>query len=113
MEAGKLRHQVELQRVAVAVDSHGDQTKTWTTIATVWASIEPLSGREFLQASQTMSDVTVRIKLRAYPGITLTPKDRVKFGTRTFDIRHIVDWGGKNVEWHLMATERFAAPQGD
>lgn len=107
MQAGTLRHHVELQRVSVTPDSHGDQVKTWTTLASAWASIEPLSGREFLQASQVMSDVTVRIKLRGRPDITLTPKDRVKYGTRLFDIRHVVDWGGRGVEWHLMCTERF------
>lgn len=107
MEASKLRHSVELQRVTVSADSHGDQTKTWTTLATVWASIEPLSGREFLQASQVMSDITVRIRVRGRTDISLTPKDRVKFGTRTFDIRHIVDWGDRGVEWQLLCTERF------
>lgn len=112
MRAGSLRHEVDLQRVTVAADSHGDQTKTWATLATVRASIEPLSGREFLQASQVMSDVTVRIKVRGRPDIRLTPKDRVRYvdpnhGERLFDIRHIVDWGSKGVEWHLMCTERF------
>lgn len=52
MEAGKLRDRIELQRASVAIDSHGDQVKTWATLATVWGSVEPLSGREFLQASQ-------------------------------------------------------------
>ena len=107
MDAGKLRHRVELQRVSTTLDSHGDKTEAWTTLAEVWASIEPLSGREFLMASQTMSDVTVRIKVRGRPDISLTPKDRVKAGARTFDIRHIVDWGGRGVEWHLMCTEHF------
>ena len=54
-----------------------------------------------------MSDVTVRIKVQGRPDITLTPKDRVVYGARTFDIRHIVDWGGRGLEWHLMCTERF------
>lgn len=107
MRSAKLRHRVELQRVTVAADTHGDQTKTWTTLAEAWASIEPLSGREFLQASQVMSDVTVRITVRGRPDITLTPKDRVKYGTRYFDIRHVIDWGDKGVEWQLMCTERF------
>ena len=111
MQAGRLRHEVDLQRVTVAPDAHGDQTKTWTTLATVRASIEPLSGREFVQA-QIMSDVTVRIKVRGRPDIRLTPKDRVRFtdpnhGVRLFDIRHIVDWGSRGNEWHLMCTERF------
>jgi SPP1 family predicted phage head-tail adaptor len=107
MEAGKLRHQVKLQRVAVSADSHGDQTKTWTDLATVRASIEPLSGREFLQASQVMSDITVRIRIRGRSDITLTPKDRVLYGTRTFDIRHVIDWGDRGTDWQLLCTERF------
>jgi SPP1 family predicted phage head-tail adaptor len=107
MDAGRLRHRVELQRVSVALDSHGDSVETWATLAEVWASIEPLSGREFLQASSTTSDVTVRIIVRGRSDIALTPKDRVLYGTRAFDIRHVVDWGGRGVEWHLMCTERF------
>lgn len=107
MEAGKLRNRVDLQRVTVTRDSHGDQVKTWATLATVWASIEPLSGREFLQASQVMSDVTVRIKIRGNPDLALTPKDRVKFGARVFDIRHVIDWGGRGVETQLLCTEHF------
>ena len=107
MEAGKLRHYVQLQRVTVKADSRGDQVKDWETIANAWASIEPLSGREFLQASQVMSDVTARIKIRGRPDVSLTPKDRVKFGERLFDIRHVIDWGGRGVETQLMCTERF------
>ena len=86
MEAGKLRHYVELQRVTVTSDSHGDQVKEWATIATAWASIEQLSGREFLQASQAMSDVNVRIRIRGRTDVTLTPKDRVLYAGREHDI---------------------------
>lgn len=107
MRSGTLRHLVEVQRVSVTTDTHGDQVKTWTTLVTAWASIEPLSGREFLQASQVMADVTALIKLRGRPDVVVTPKDRVVFGARIFDIRHIVDWQGRGVEWHLLCTERF------
>ena len=107
MQAGKLRHYVELQRVDVTLDSYGDQGKEWTTIGTAWASIEQLSGREFLQAAQSQSDVTVRIRIRGRTDITLTPKDRVKYGARLFDIRHVLDWGDRGVETQLMCTERY------
>lgn len=107
MQAGKLRHLVELQRVTVTADSHGDQVKTWATIATAHASIEPLSGREFIAASQTMADLTTRIRVRGRSDIQLTPKDRVKFGARLFDIRHVIDWGDRGIETQLMCTERF------
>jgi SPP1 family predicted phage head-tail adaptor len=107
MDAGKLRHRVELQRVNVAADSHGDQVKTWSTLAEVWASIEQLSGREFVQASAAASDLTCRIRIRGRSDFTLTPKDRVKFGLRTFDIRHVLDWGDRGVETQLLCTERY------
>lgn len=112
MDTGRLDNQVELQRVSVTADSHGDQVKTWATLCEAWASIEPLSGREFLQASQVMSDVTVRIKMQGRPDVSPTPKDRIRFddpvrGERLFDIRHIIDWGGRGVEWQFMCTERF------
>lgn len=107
MQAGKLRHAVDLQRVEVTIDSHGDQDKQWTTLATVWASIEQLSGREFLQASMAQSDVSVRIRIRGRSDIRLTPKDRIKYGERLFDIRHVIDFGDRGVETQLMCTERF------
>lgn len=107
MEAGKLRHRVQLQRATVTTDSHGDQVKSWTTLAEVWAEVLDLTGREFVQASQVMSDISVQVRIRGRRDFRLTPKDRVVFGSRTLDIRHVTDMGGKGVEWRLACTERF------
>lgn len=107
MEAGKLRHYVQLQRVTVKADARGDQVKEWETLANAWAEVLELSGREYVQAAQVMADLTAQIRLRARPDLRLTPKDRVKFGERIFDIRHVIDWGGRGVEWRLLCTERF------
>lgn len=108
MQAGKLRHVVELQRVSKSLDSHGDEVPTWTTLATVRACVWPLSGREFVAALTTQAELTARIEIRARADLALTPKDRVKWGTRLFDIRHIVDVGGRGVEWQLLVTERIS-----
>lgn len=108
MRAGKLRHVVELQRVSTGLDSHGEETKTWTTLATVRASVWPLSGREFIAAQTAQAELTARIEIRARPDLALTPKDRIKFGARLFDIKHIVDVGGRGVEWQLFVTERLS-----
>ena len=42
----------------------------WQDVATVWASIEPLSAREFIAAQAVQSDVSVRVSVRYRPGIT-------------------------------------------
>lgn len=65
MEAGKLRHRVALQSVSLAQDPvTGENTPTWTTQATVWAAIEPMSVREFIAARADQSEVSTRIVIR-------------------------------------------------
>lgn len=109
MQAGKLRHVVELQRDSgTGTDSHGQQVENWTTLATVRACVWPLSGREFIAAQTSQAELTARVEIRARPDLALTPKDRVKWGVRLFDIRHIVDVGGRGVEWQLFVTERLS-----
>lgn len=107
MQSGKLRHFVEYQRSTVTRDSHGDQVKAWATVADGWADVLPLSGREFIQAAQVLSDVNIEVRARAVPGLTLTPADRIKYGSRVFDIRHVIDWQGRGAEWRFLCTERF------
>jgi len=64
MRAGRLRERVQLQQRADTRDATGDVVKAWSTVATVRAAIEPLSGREFFQAEQVASNVRVRIVVR-------------------------------------------------
>jgi len=72
--AGRLRHRVRIERFADNLDSNGDViqdpdtgevSRSWQIISTVWAAIEPLSAREFIQSQATQSEVTTRITVRA------------------------------------------------
>lgn len=78
LKAGRLRHRIQIQEYVAQADTSGDviqdaQTgevsKTWTTIATVWAAIEPLSAREFIQSAATQSEVVARITIRQRSGL--------------------------------------------
>lgn len=66
MLAGKLRHRVTIQRFTEGAQDPmtGDIVSAWVDLATVWASVEPLSVREFIQSSATQSQVTTRITMR-------------------------------------------------
>lgn len=69
MKAGKLRHRVIIERpVQIQDPVTGAVRIEWEHFRTVWASIEPLSVREFLAAQQTQSVVTARITLRYSSG---------------------------------------------
>lgn len=103
MRSGTLRHRIEIQGESVTRDSYGGETKSWTTSATVWASINPLSGRERLAAQQVNAETTHKITMRYHSG--LTPENRIKFGSRIFDIEEILNTGENNVELVIMARE--------
>lgn len=84
LEAGRLRHRIRIEEFQQELDSHGDvyqnpQTgetrQFWAEVATVWAAIEPVSAREFIQSQATQSAVTARIIIRYRDG--LHPKMRL------------------------------------
>ena len=64
MHAGELRHRIQLQSCAVSQDAFGAPTKAWSTYATVWASVEPLSGREALIAQQANPELSHLVTIR-------------------------------------------------
>lgn len=107
MRSGRLRHRVALERAIDAIDEHGDTVPTWERIATVYAAVEPLSGREYFLAAQINAEVSTRITIRASTGFRLTPKDRVRFGARLFDIESVVDRGERGKELELLVVERI------
>lgn len=85
-----MRERVEIQSRTLAADSYGGQVATWATAATVWGKVEPLSGREAWQAQQVRPDVTHKVTIRAYPG--LTPKHRLRVdGSRVFHIESVLN----------------------
>lgn len=67
--AGDLRHRVLIQEQITSRDSDGVEQTVWEDVATVWASVEPLSAREFIQSGQTQAAVTARITIRYRAGL--------------------------------------------
>lgn len=82
--AGDLRRRVSIETYTTTRDSIGGETKTAATLATVWASIEPLFGMEIKEAGRILSDVTHQIVIRYRADVTA--KMRVVYGSRKFDI---------------------------
>jgi SPP1 family predicted phage head-tail adaptor len=105
--AGRRRHKLTLQSRAEALDAYGEATVTYTDLSSVWGSLEAVSGRERVESQQVQADVSHRIRIRyaaAYSG--LTPKDRVLYGSRVFDIVAVVDKTGRDKEIEITALEQ-------
>lgn len=103
MQAGQLRHRVTLQTVTETRDAVGGLVESWATTATLWAAVEPLRGREFFQARAEQAGVDTRIRTRYYGGIV--PKQRLRWGSHTYDIEAVIEPDSRRRELHLMCSE--------
>lgn len=86
--AYKLRHRVTLQKFTQTRDEMGAVVETWVDVATVWASIEPLSAREFIAAQSAQSEVSARIVIRYREGVMA--KMRILHGSRIYNIEGVL-----------------------
>lgn len=103
--AGKLKHRVTLQRLANASPdktSSGEPDDAWADVATVYASIEPLNGRELFAAQEHHAETTTRIRMRWRSGVDA--KMRATHGGTTYNILSVIDPEKGGTELHLMCS---------
>ena len=99
-----MRQQVTIQAYRKSRDSYGAEVETWIDLHTgVWASIEPLIGREYMAAKQLTAEVSHKIRIRYIAG--LLPTMRIAWGDREFEIISIINVAERNKEIVIMATE--------
>lgn len=88
IEAGRLRHRVRIEKFDYLRGSNedviqdpdsGEIARDWVLVDEVWAAIEPLSTREFIQSQAVQSSVTARIVIRQ--------RDDVDAGCRLVHVR--------------------------
>lgn len=104
IRAGDLRHRVTIQQATVTRNEFGEPVETWQDLATVWAEVVDLSGREFIEARQApASEVTTRVRIRYRAGIE--PTMRVLHGARVLEIVAVLEPEGRRRELHLMCRE--------
>lgn len=87
----------------MTTDTYGGPVEEWDDIATVWASVEPLSGRELANAQTVNAEVTTRINMHYRAGIIAA--DRVIFEGRFYNLQGIIDPEMKHRELIIMASE--------
>ncbi len=90
MMIGRMRHRILIRtRSDAARTATGAVDSVWSTAATRWGDIQPLTGKEYTSGEHVQGEVTHKIVLRYYDG--LKDKDRLKFGSRIFEIISIVN----------------------
>lgn len=103
MRAGELRHTVELHSATESRGASGESINTYAEYATVRASVEALTGRELESAQQISAETKFKITMRYYSGVVT--EHRIVFGSRTFEINHIINPQEKNKMLILYCKE--------
>lgn len=89
MRAGKLRHRINIQTNTPSKNDYGDLIDSWATVETRWAQITPIQGKELIVSDKTVGDISHKVLIRG--AIAITPKQRILFGSRVFEIISSVD----------------------
>lgn len=107
MQAGQLRRRVTIQQRSATQDEYGQPLTDWTDVATVYAAVEPLNGRELLAAQAVNSEVSHNVTIRYRAGVT--PAMRLNYGGRLFNIHAVLDEN----ERHRMLTLQCSEGMND
>lgn len=108
VRAGGLRRRVTIQQRSDAQDTFGEADPTWTTLATVWASIEPMQGSEMMGGGLEMDSTPYVFRVRYSTTITaLNPKThRISWNSQTFDITSVNNADQRNREMQIATVLR-------
>lgn len=98
MDPGKLN-----KRITFQLQDLDSEDESWKDIATTWANINPISGKEYYSAETINSDLTHKIRLRYRRGIT--PDMRILYNGRIFYIVSVINEYEKNTMLQLMCRE--------
>ena len=103
MQAGSLRHRIEIQQRTQVPDGIGGKTTTWSKYCYARAGIWPLRASEALEAMRLEHLITHQIRIRYVSGIDTSM--RIKFGARYFDIVSIINREERNRTLDILAVE--------
>ena len=100
----RLKKRITILKQTNETNNYNERLDEWIEVATCWAAIEPIRGREFFSAGAEHAEVTTRIRIRYREGIDRTMIARFK--NHEFEILHIIHPNFEYKELQLMCKER-------
>lgn len=103
--AGKYRHLVLIEWDAGTIaNSLGETVPSWTTLASVWADIQPRTAAERWGSLAMQAEATHVVRIRYRQGVTSA--QRVRFNGRVLHILGVIDPGERRRELVLECKEQ-------
>lgn len=99
-----MRDRITIQETTVTSDSEGGVSNAWSTFKTRWSRWVPEAGLERFTEQREHATLKGRFEMRFLAGVT--PKMRVSFDSRIFDILTVIPVDGSmHREMHLKVEE--------
>ena len=103
VKIGDLRHRITFQKERKVPDGHHGHTSLWDNVATVWAKVDPVSGREYYYSHQLKNAISHKITIRYRDDIT--EELRVVFEERIMKIESLINLEEKERFMELRCIE--------
>lgn len=102
-----MNRRVIIKTYARVRETGGSFTETPSTLATVWASIEPSSSNERYQFGQLAGEMSHTIRIRYLAGVTLS--STITYGSRVFQVLGMIDESEQHKWLRLACVEELIA----
>jgi SPP1 family predicted phage head-tail adaptor len=90
MFAGSLDRRIVIERATATTNGFGEAVLTWVPLVEVWAHVMEVPDGEVWRAAEVQATITTRFQIRYNATTkTITPKDRIVYEGKTFDISRI------------------------
>ncbi|MCI9078986.1 MAG: phage head closure protein [Lachnospiraceae bacterium] len=105
MDIGRTNKRVTFCRFEEKLNPLSQTEQELKEIKTVWASVEPLRGREYQEAQRIRPELTYKITTRYHKEVT--PDMLIKFKDRYFNIISVINIREKNEMLEIVCTEKI------
>ncbi|MED4787492.1 phage head closure protein [Bacillus atrophaeus] len=104
---GSLNKRISFLDYTETTNDEGFEINGWTKVATVWAAVKTLQGREYIAAATIQAERTTRFIIRYSKRMesVLNNKMRVKYHGREFEIKSIINDNEANVTFTIIGEE--------
>jgi len=103
-QSQRLKHAIEVQKPTEANDGGGQYVQTWSKVCDAFADIMDPKPYETISAEQAGQRITHTIKMRYMAGTAVTSAMRIKYGSRYFYIKTVINNNEEN-RWLTITAE--------
>ena len=93
LRAGRLDRRIIIQVATKSTGTAGGESRSWGTLATVWAEYKPVRGSESFVGVEHYAEAEVRFTIRYRNDVT--PDNRITYDGKTYDIVAVLQIGRK------------------